>query len=229
MPEEHNRVLTDHASDLLLAPTRVAMDHLTNEGIGERSVLVGDVMTDVCFRVRDFLDTRSFALPAGFAAGKYVVATIHRAENTDDPGRLAAIIDSLDELPIPVLLLAHPRLVARCRKFGIDLERSRGAVRTAQPLPYPGMVAAIMNSAGVVTDSGGLQKEAFLLQRICTTLRSETEWVETLEDGWNALVPDLNGLDKHVLRPIPDAPQASPFGDGRAADHVLVALENWSD
>ena len=108
MPEEHNRVLTDHAADLLLAPTQVAMDHLANEGLKDRSRLVGDVMTDVCFRVRDAVKDDELDLP--FKRGEYIVSTIHRAENTDDPERLAAIVDGLGAAGTPVLLLAHPRL-----------------------------------------------------------------------------------------------------------------------
>jgi UDP-N-acetylglucosamine 2-epimerase (non-hydrolysing) len=151
MPEEHNRVLTDHAADLLLAPTEVAMGHLATEGLAERSVLVGDVMTDVCFRVRDAVLAAGPNPPAGIPAGTpYVVSTIHRAENTDDPARLAEILDALAAVPATVLLLAHPRLVARCQEFGIALERP--GIVVGEPLPYPEMVAAVLGSAGVVAD-----------------------------------------------------------------------------
>jgi UDP-N-acetylglucosamine 2-epimerase (non-hydrolysing) len=223
MPEEHNRVLTDHAADLLLAPTEVAMKHLADEGLAERSVLVGDVMTDVCFRVRDIVRDRPVELPAGIDPGSpYLVATIHRADNTDDPKRLAAIVDALRSLPAPVALLAHPRLVARCADHGIEL--SGGSLHRATPLAYPQMVAAVLGSAGVVTDSGGLQKEAYLLGAPCTTLREETEWVETLEDGWNILDPDLTRLPEVALRPRPSAAQGTPYGDGRAAETVARTL-----
>jgi UDP-N-acetylglucosamine 2-epimerase (non-hydrolysing) len=225
MPEEHNRVLTDHAADLLLAPTQVAMGHLAREGLAERSVLVGDVMTDVCFRVRDAVVSQPVSLPEAFPADdSYLVSTIHRAENTDDPQRLRAIVDSLAGLPLPVLLLAHPRLVARCREYDIDL--NAGSIHSTNPLPYPEMVSAVLNSAGVVTDSGGLQKEAFLLERTCTTLRTETEWTETLESGWNVLAPDLSALSRLVTRVAPTAPQGAPYGDGKAAERILDALVN---
>jgi UDP-N-acetylglucosamine 2-epimerase (non-hydrolysing) len=223
MPEEHNRVLTDHAADLLLAPTEVAMGHLADEGLAARSVLVGDVMTDVCFRVRDATAASPPELPDGVRPGEYVVSTIHRAENTDDPDRLRAIVTALANAGTPVLLLAHPRLVARCAEFGIDLG-AHGSLHTAAPLPYPRMVQAVMHGAGVVTDSGGLQKEAFLLGRPCTTLRTETEWVETLTDGWNVLLPGLDGLADLAARPAPSAAQAAPYGDGHAASAVLAAL-----
>jgi UDP-N-acetylglucosamine 2-epimerase (non-hydrolysing) len=186
MPEEHNRVLTDHAADLLLAPTQAAVAHLAAEGLAGRAVLVGDVMTDVCLRVRDAVLAAAPPRPAELPPdGDYLVATIHRAENTDDPARLARIAAALAALPLPVLLLAHPRLVARAAQAGVDLRT--GAVRPGRPLPYPRTVAAVLGSRGVVTDSGGLQKEAFLLGVPCTTVRTETEWTETLDAGWNVL------------------------------------------
>jgi UDP-N-acetylglucosamine 2-epimerase (non-hydrolysing) len=223
MPEEHNRVLTDHAADLLLAPTRVAMGHLADEGLADRSVLVGDVMTDVCFLVRDAVRDRPLPLPPGLdpAAG-YVLCTIHRAENTEDPQRLTAVLDALDRAGTPVLLPAHPRLVARCAQYGIDLRRP--SLHVTAPLAYPDMVAAVQASRGVVTDSGGLQKEAFLLGVPCTTLRTETEWIETLDGGWNVLDPDLGRLSELAARAVPAMPRGEPYGDGHAAQAVVAAL-----
>jgi len=230
MPEEHNRVLTDHAADLLLAPTEEAVRHLRAEGLGDRTELVGDVMVDVCMRVRDdVLAGRHSApaLPDGIDPEQpYLLATLHRAENTDDPKRLAQLVDALADLPIPVALLAHPRLVARAEAQGLKLQR--GAVHVGQPLPYAAMVAGVLGSAGVVTDSGGLQKEAFLLGRPCTTLRTETEWVETLVDGWNHLVTDPGELGeqwaKLATRPAPQFERGTPYGDGAAAKRVVEVL-----
>jgi UDP-N-acetylglucosamine 2-epimerase (non-hydrolysing) len=223
MPEEHNRVLTDHAADLCLAPTEVAMEHLATEGLAERAVLVGDVMTDVCLQVRDAVAGGPVPLPEGVdPAADYVVSTIHRAENTDDPQRLREIVGALAGLPVPVVLLAHPRLVARCAEFGVDL--AAGNLRTAPPLPYPDMVAAVVAARAVVTDSGGLQKEAYLLGTPCTTLRGETEWPETLVDGWNALLPGLEDLAGTALRPVPAAERGHPYGDGQAARTVVEVL-----
>lgn len=222
MPEEHNRVLTDHASDLLLAPTEVAMAHLANEGLAERSSLVGDVMTDVLFRTRETVQARSVALPAGVDTGEYYVSTIHRPDNTDDPARLSQIVDSLARLDKRVVLLAHPRLVDLARRHGLDL--STGAISVAPPLAYPQLINAVMNSAGVITDSGGLQKEAFLLRVPCTTIRPETEWVETVDLGWNVLVSeDLGSLTAVVERPAPAPTTATPYGTGVAAEAVVSA------
>jgi len=223
MPEEHNRVLTDHAADLLLAPTKVAMDHLADEGLARRALLVGDVMTDVCYLVRDAVAGREPLLPDGVDADRpYVLATIHRADNTDDPARLEAVAKALAGIPVPVLLLAHPRLRARAAQHGIDL--GSGSVTVADPLPYPALVRSVLGATGVVTDSGGLQKEAFLLGIPCTTVRTETEWTETLDDGWNVLAADLTGLGELATRPAPSTPRGHPYGDGRAAQRVVTAL-----
>lgn len=223
MPEEHNRVLTDHAADLLLSPTEVGMEHLATEGLAARSVMVGDVMTDVLYRVRGQLAEANEPIPAGLSAGSYYVCTIHRPDNTDDPARLAAIVDSLAALSKPVLLLAHPRLKALAESHGIDL--GAGSLVLSEPLAYPQLVNAVANSAGVVTDSGGLQKEAFLLRVPCTTIRPETEWVETVALGWNVLVnDDLGQLAAAVERPAPAATDATPYGDGHAAVRTVDAL-----
>lgn len=223
MPEEHNRVLTDHAADLCLAPTQVAMDHLAAEGLTQRARLVGDVMTDICFRVRDVVSTNPPQVPDELPREGYVVATIHRAENTDDAGRLAAIVDALASVPAPVILLAHPRLVARAADYGVNL--SAGNVVVARPLPYPDMVSAVMHADGIVTDSGGLQKESFLLGTPCTTLRTETEWPETLADGWNVLADDLSDVAKVAVRATPTASRSMPYGDGHAAPLIVRTLE----
>ncbi|SCL23855.1 UDP-N-acetylglucosamine 2-epimerase (non-hydrolysing) [Micromonospora rhizosphaerae] len=231
MPEEHNRVLTDHCADLLLAPTEEAMRHLAAEGLSKRSVLAGDVMVDVCLRVRDAVLAGGQPrpeLPEGIDPdAPYLLATLHRAENTDDPERLASLVAALADLPVPVALLAHPRLLARADEYGLKL--AGGSLHVGRPLPYAAMVAAVLGSVGVVTDSGGLQKEAYLLDRPCTTLRPETEWVETLQDDWNRLVPDPTVLGRSdwvetVTRAAPVAGRGTPYGDGRAAENVVRIL-----
>ncbi|MFJ8580599.1 non-hydrolyzing UDP-N-acetylglucosamine 2-epimerase [Micromonospora sp. NPDC093277] len=230
MPEEHNRVLTDHAADLLLAPTEEAVRHLTTEGLAERTALVGDVMVDVCLRIRDAVrrgEHPAPALPEGIDPnGPYLVSTLHRPDNTDDPERLAGLVQALAGLDLPVALLAHPRLLARAEEQGIKL--AQGGIRVGRPLPYAGLVAAVLGSHGVITDSGGLQKEAYLLGRPCTTLRPETEWVETIEGGWNVLVPDPAALGAQwattATRPAPGTERGTPYGDGHAAERVVQVL-----
>lgn len=217
MPEEHNRVLTDHAADLCLAPTDVAMGHLANEGLAERSVLVGDVMTDVLFQMRDRVIAGDAAHPLAWldAPDGYYVATIHRAENTNDPDRLDEVIGSLSAADRPVVLLAHPRVRAKADAHGIAL--NGGSLITHDPLPYPELIAAVLGSAGVVTDSGGLQKEAFLLRVPCTTVRHETEWVETIDLGWNVLANTPAEITAALIRPTPAPTNEAPYGDGKAA------------
>jgi UDP-N-acetylglucosamine 2-epimerase (non-hydrolysing) len=223
MPEEHNRVLTDHAADLCLAPTEVAMGHLRNEGLADSSVMVGDVMTDVLLQVRDAVADRPAELPTAVDAQQpYYVTTLHRAENTDDPNRLRTIVDGLATVDAPVLLFAHPRLRQRAADFGIDLDR--GSVTVADPIPYPALVRNVMTSAGVITDSGGLQKEAFILRVPCTTVRTETEWTETVDLGWNVLVEDPRDLRDLVQRPAPAPTDETPYGDGDAATRAVEAI-----
>jgi len=226
MPEEHNRVLTDHAADLCLAPTERAMELLAQEGLSQRSTLVGDVMTDVLYRVREAVlagaHDESDPLLELHRAQPYLVATLHRAETTDDPRKLNDVIAALSESPTTVILLAHPRLRARAKEYGIAL--SGGAVIVSDPLPYPQLVRAVMGSVGVVTDSGGLQKEAFLLRVPCTTLRTETEWTETVALGWNVLAMTRSDILAGIQRERPRATTAEPYGDGKAAQRVVAAI-----
>ncbi len=146
MPEEHNRVLTDHAADLCLAPTEVAMGHLADEGLASRAVLVGDVMTDVCLQVRDSVLANPRPVPGVEAGEEYVMATIHRADNTDDPKRLVHILDALGSLDRKVILPVHPRLRARAESDGFTV--ARGNLTTIDPLAYPDMVNAVGLGAG---------------------------------------------------------------------------------
>ncbi len=224
MPEEHNRVLTDHAADLCLAPTEVAMRHLATEGLADRSVLVGDVMTDVLLQVRDRVLAAGEANPLAeeFGPEGYYVATIHRAENTNEPARLREVVDALSQVDKPVVLLAHPRVRAKAAEHGISLDA--GALTTRDPLAYPELISAVLASAGVITDSGGLQKEAFLLRVPCTTVRHETEWVETVALGWNVLANTPDEIVAAVTRPAPEPTEVAPYGDGRAADSAVAAI-----
>lgn len=223
MPEEINRVLTDHAADLCLAPTALAVANLSSEGLGERARLVGDVMADVSLKVMNELRSAPQVEIVGMGPDEhFVVATIHRAENTDDPIRLAAVLDALREVPVPVVLVAHPRLRAVCAAEGIVL--GGAGIRVVDPLGYHDMMALLLRSGGLVTDSGGLQKEAFLLHRPCTTIRTETEWPETLVHGWNVLDAELSQLSSVAFRDAPQENGGLPYGEGHAADAVAQAL-----
>lgn len=223
MAEERNRVLADHASDLLLAPTPEAVGNLTAEGLAHRTVLVGDIMADALASVRARV-TADLAryLPPFAQTRPYLLATVHRAETTDDPDRLAATLSALASCPLPVWLITHPRLSARAQRLGLPL--SAGALKSSGPLPYPSMIAAMVRSDGIITDSGGLQKEALMLGVLCTTVRARTEWPETLQDGWNVLVQDPRDLVAAVARPRPPQPPLPLYGDGGTAGRVVAEL-----
>lgn len=223
MPEERNRVVADHICDLLFAPTAAAVRNLAAEGLRARAALVGDVMVDALAAMQARVAAAPDRyLPAYLRDGPYLLATVHRQETTDNPARLAATLQALAGCPLPVRLLAHPRLQDRAGRLGIQL--TSGALQVCEPLPYPSMIAAMLAARGLITDSGGLQKEALLLGVPCTTLRSRTEWPETLRDGWNVLVSDPQDLVSAVSRPRPVGPPPSPFGDGAAAERVVSEL-----
>lgn len=222
MPEEINRVMTDHAADLLLAPTATALRHLENEGLSDRTVLVGDVMADICLSVaaQGISGSESgLDLPGG----DFILATLHRPYNTDDDQRLRGILGALDRSPVPVVLPVHPRLRHRLREA--DMTIGGGSLMPIAPLPYSDLIYAAQRSRAIVTDSGGLQKEAYLLGIPCVTVRSETEWTETLGGDWNRLCfTDLDAIVTAALRPIPDEVREDAFGQGDAARRVVDAL-----
>ena len=223
MPEEHNRILSDHASNLLLAPTEQAAEQLAVEGLKDRTVVVGDVMVDILL---DIANSSENALPetvSELLEGKeYILATIHRAENTDDFQRLSEVISALSELPLPVVFPVHPRVKDKVRETTISLEQ--GSLVPIEPLSYQQMVATIQQAKSVVTDSGGLQKEAAVLGKPVTTLRTETEWTETLEDNRNVLAADLIGINEIVMRSVPSTSNWAPYGEGKAAEKVIEVL-----
>jgi len=223
MPEEQNRVVADHLGDLLLAPTSNAMAQLTREGLADRSVCVGDVMADVCLRVRGEVLAESL----NRSSEPFLIATIHRQENTDDPDRLAMLMELLGSASHTVRLLAHPRLRARLGASGSPTVPPNVELRS--PLGYRDLVAEVLASDGVLTDSGGLQKEAFLLERPCVTLRSETEWPETTVGGWNLILGDATRLPDGFPRADLARSQHRPFGDGNAATRVVEELERGLD
>lgn len=226
MPEERNRIVADHLSDLLLAPTSAAMEHLVREGLGDRSEIVGDVMVDA-FEWAGPLSDAHLPEIARQLSG-YVLVTLHRAENVDDSRRLSALLAMLD-LEQPVLFPVHPRTRASMQRYGLELPRN---VRAIDPVGYLSMVALELGAAAIATDSGGVQKEAYLAGVPCVTLRTETEWVETVAAGWNRVVGgDPEGL-RSALGDGTFMDRARPrprlFGDGHAAERVVDALESLS-
>ena len=223
MPEEHNRIITDHCSDLLLAPTETALENLTHEGLGGRTRLVGDIMVDSLNFVKQSLENTPINIEALCKTNEdFVLATIHRAENTGDRSRLNSLIEALSDFDIPVVLPAHPRLVDHCNTF--DIELSKGSLIVVPPLSHRELIAAAIASKSVVTDSGGLQKECFLLKVPCSTIRTETEWKETLVNGWNVIVDDLSDLQELSKRPAPESEQPTPFGNGQTAERIIDCL-----
>lgn len=222
MPEEVNRVVADHVSSYLFCPTQTAVDNLAREAIREGVVLSGDVMRDVLEVTRPLAATRIGLLSElGVEPGGYALATIHRSENTDDPTRLSAIVAGLGRLAeeMAVVVPLHPR--TRAALGGVEV---KGA-HVIDPLGYAEMVCFCEHARVVVTDSGGLQKEAYWLGVPCVTPRAETEWVETLGDDWNVLTdadPDL--LVKAALRARPGSPPEETFGGRDASARIVEHL-----
>lgn len=203
MPEEVNRVLTDHVSTLLLCPTPTSMENLRREGLTEGVHLVGDVMLDALCVARELGRTRSRVLATlGLAPKSYLVATVHRAENTDDPVRLRALLTTFAQLDRPVVLPLHPRTRGILERTMPDLlAEARSRLRLIDPVGYIDMVTLTADAATVLTDSGGLQKEAFWLGVPCITLREETEWIETVATGANI----VTGIaDEKIRRALVD-------------------------
>jgi UDP-GlcNAc3NAcA epimerase len=218
MPEEINRVLTDHCSDLLFCPSETARRQLAAEGIDRGVEVVGDVMYDAVLHYRQ---RASAPERQGFA-----LATVHRAENTDDPGRLSGIMDVLAASPVPVLLALHPRTRKALAGFGI----SPGAnVEVIEPLPYLSLLGHLEKCRFVITDSGGLQKEAYFMGRKCLTLRSETEWTELVDIGANRLLNPAQADPAEAYRWAfePLTVSEKPYGDGHAAERIVGLLRSF--
>ncbi len=227
MPEETNRVLTDHVADLLLAPTDAAVENLRLEGISGRSVAqVGDVMFDAALHYGEKAARESDVLDRlDLRPRNFVLATIHRAENTDDPSRLRACLSALTHVSasITVVLPLHPRTKAALHRHGISVGQSSN-FRIIEPVGYLDMVQLERAARLIVTDSGGVQKEAFFARRPCVTLRDETEWVELVELGWNTLVSPQDAVEiASTISSHLDSTgsESSPYGDGRSAQRIV--------
>jgi UDP-N-acetylglucosamine 2-epimerase (non-hydrolysing)/UDP-GlcNAc3NAcA epimerase len=226
MPEEVNRVVTDHLSALLLCPSQTAVENLRRESVAGAVELVGDVMVDVAQLLQPAARARTAALePYAVEPGGYLLATAHRAGNVDDPVRLRVLVDLLLALPLPTILPLHPRTRARLEATGL-LETVTAAehIRLAPPLGYLDFTALLCNASVIVTDSGGVQKEAYLAGVPCVTLRPSTEWVETVEAGWNVLVDLDTAAALAALDRTPPVERPQLYGDGCAGERVAAAV-----
>jgi UDP-GlcNAc3NAcA epimerase len=226
MPEELNRVLTDHVADLLLCASDTAQANLRAESVAGRVEVVGDVMVDVALRRAPFARAEPEALQEhGLQSGSYLLLTAHRAGNVDDPARLVALVELVNALPPPVLFPLHPRTDARLREAGLfeALEGIESLTLTG-PLGYVEFSSLLSQARAVVTDSGGVQKEAYLAGVPCVTLRANTEWVETVDAGWNTLVDLDADAALEALQRRPPAQRPALYGDGHAAERCVQAI-----
>lgn len=215
IPEEINRALTDRVGRWLFCPTQNAVDNLALEGLTRGVHLVGDVMYDASLLVRDRARVSSTILKRlGLTRGGFQLATLHRAENTDDRGALSRALEYLNEAAheMPLVLPLHPRTRAASVRFGLDL----GGFLAIDPVSYLDMAALLDGCSRVLTDSGGLQKEAYFFRKPCVTLRGATEWRETIDAGWNRLWGDTDYKARAEI---------AAYGDGHAADKIIALLQ----
>lgn len=224
MPEEINRILTDHSSEVLFAPTETAMQNLNHEGLGDKSILIGDVMLDASLFYRERA-RRPSDLPESISNhSKFVLATVHRAETTDNKARLSEVIEGLANSKLPVVLPLHPRTKARMSDFDMALPEN---IFIIPPVSYLEMVWLEINCALVATDSGGVQKEAFFFEKPCVTLRNETEWVELVTAGWNVLAGTDAGLIAEAIQgAVKPKERVALYGDGKAAEKIVSYFIN---
>jgi UDP-N-acetylglucosamine 2-epimerase (non-hydrolysing)/UDP-GlcNAc3NAcA epimerase len=234
MPEEINRLVADSLSQLLLPPTETAMENLRREGLAARAVQTGDVMADVALRVGPVADERSRILDQlGLEPGGFIVATAHRPGNVDDPDHLATLIEVLEAAAsiAPVVFPVHPRTRERLESAGTLTSLEGRGIRPTEPLGYLDMIRLVRAARAVITDSGGVQKEAFLAAAPCLTMREETEWVETVEAGWNRLIGLRADAVRSALDELPQPGEPSPaaeiYGGGRAGERVAEAVADW--
>lgn len=239
MPEEHNRVLTDHCSDLLFCPIPSAAEQLQREGITKGVYVAGDPMLDAALFFAARAEQQSDILARlGLTPKTYALATLHRPYTTDDPVRLLAVMEAFDQLDIPVVLPVHPRtrrVLASLPSTLISSDATHG-IHLINPVGYLDMLVLERNARLILTDSGGVQKEAYFFAVPCITLRPETEWVETTTAGWNRLVWDSDGdgasisslLPEAINRPWPLDPPLPIFGDGHASERIVGWMEAWN-
>jgi UDP-N-acetylglucosamine 2-epimerase len=224
-------VLTDHASDLLFCSTETAVSNLEREGVAGEVRLVGDAMADVTLAFAPVAERRSRALEEhGLTAGEYLLVTAHRAGNVDSPDRLLKLVELLEALPRRAVFPLHPRTRARLEAAALlDRLRDLEGLLLVPPLGYLDFLILARNARAVLTDSGGVQKEAYLLGTQCVTMRDTTEWVETLETGWNVLVDlDRDAALRALERPPPTGERPELYGGGRAGQRIAEAVDAYT-
>jgi len=226
MPEEINRIVSDRLATALFCPTNTAVKNLANEGIRQGVFQVGDVMCDALEYNLSLAKDRSRILTKlDLQCGEYALVTIHRAANTDDPARLFSILDALRQIKMPIVFPVHPRTQHAVMTNGLSIPQN---VKTIEPVGYLDMLQLEANANCILTDSGGVQKEAYWLGVRCITLREETEWIETVTAGWNKLVGvETAEIIATVQNWFPLTERPALFGDGRAANKIKQILTNW--
>ncbi len=225
MPEEINRVVTDHLSTVVFAPTPTAVENLAREGITRGVHMVGDVMYDVALQMAQPARARGVLKKHALTAGDYLLATVHRPSNADDKEALTSITAALMDCGRTVVFPVHPRTRKNLEAFGL-LDGLAEKVKVLPPVDYLDFLGLLMDAAKVVTDSGGVQKEAYFFGVPCITLRDETEWIETVEDGWNALVGTETEDILHAIEHFnPAGTKSKSFGDGHAAERIAAIVD----
>ena len=227
MPEEINRIVADQLSTLLFCPTQTAVDNLAREGIERGVHMVGDVMYDIALQSAQAARSRDVSARFGVTPGEYLLATVHRPGNVDDRAVLEGIVRAFGRSRRPIVFPVHPRTRKNLEAFGL-WDTLRASVKAIEPVDYLDFIALLMGASKVLTDSGGVQKEAYFFGVPCVTLRDETEWIETVEDGWNALVgtePEdiLDAIEKFN----PAGTKSKSFGDGHAAEKIARILDKF--
>ena len=224
MPEEQNRILTDHISSILFPPTETAVVNLKNEGIKNSVHNVGDVMFDAVLDFKELAKKKSNIVnELNLIENKYILTTIHRAENTNDINRLRNIIQALNESNKTIVLPLHPRTKKYIDSYGLSFNNN---VKVIEPIGYLDMISLEMHAEKIVTDSGGVQKEAFFMKKPCITMRDETEWVETVQNGWNTIVgTDKEKILSAIMNFVPNREQENIFGDGKAGEKILKVIK----
>ena len=229
MPEEVNRVLTDHLSSLLFCPTDTAVTNLAAEGVVAGVEQVGDVMHDLAMATLTADREQAVLSRFGLSPGGYVLATAHRPATTDEPAHLEAVLLALGGRDETVIFPAHPRTAASIDRFGLAALVTPN-IRLVEPVGYSESLALVKNARVVATDSGGLQKEAYFFSVPCVTMRDTSEWVETIESGWNILVgTDREALAAALASPPRGAQHPAFYGRGDAGDRLAVALAEFLD